>query len=176
VAGARRDGAPAPEGPAKPATAPGQPTRPAYIPSDTAHPAGEPGTPVAKPPAQAAPGDTVTAEFVAGHPRNDLKTGSGYVFVEREVGEGRWEVVATDRDPALIFDWRPPAPSPLPIDPPLIGPSTAAAVWTIPRDTPPGTYRLRHEGAAQAAPLLPKSAYRGVSRPFEVAGPVGACP
>lgn len=176
LARAMRAGEPAPEGPAKPATTPGEPTRPPYIPSDTAHPAGEPGTPVVQPPAQVAPGDTVTAEFVAGHPRNDLRTQSSYVFAERWVDEGRWEVVATDRDPELIFDWRPSAPSPLPIDPPLIGPSTAAAVWTVPRNLASGTYRLRHEGAAQAAALLPKSAYRGVSRQFRVAGPSAACP
>jgi neutral ceramidase len=75
----------------------------------------------------------------------------------------------------LLFVWKPQAPSPVPLDPPFIGPSTAEAVWTIPRNTPAGTYRLRHEGAAQA-PGAPRVEYSGGSSPFVVAAAVSGCP
>lgn len=175
LARAMRRGEPAPAGAIKTVEAEsGFPERPPYIPSDTL--AGVAGSLVSDVPLQAAPGETVSAEFVAGHPRNDLKIQSGYVFAERQTAGGEWEVVASDRDPELLFIWKPLVPSPLPIDPPHIGASTAAAVWTIPRNASAGTYRLRHEGAAQAAPLIPVESYSGVSSAFMIGGPADACP
>ncbi|MGQ0530614.1 MAG: neutral/alkaline non-lysosomal ceramidase C-terminal domain-containing protein [Panacagrimonas sp.] len=94
--------------------------------------------------------------------------------MERQAADGSWIHVATDRDPELIFDWRPQLGVPLPIDS-VTGPSTADARWTIRRDTPAGTYRLRHEGVARTA-VLPAMAYSGVSSPFTVSGPVSDCP
>lgn len=170
-----RDGTPAPDGPATPADATPTFIRPPYVPSDVPGADGSFGTLVTDVPASAAPGNTVRAEFQAGHPRNDLKTQSSYVFAERMTGPDQWEVVATDRDPELLFVWKPGAPSQTSTDPAVTGPSTAEAVWTIPRNTPPGTYRLRHEGAAQTL-ALPKQSYEGVSSPFIVAGPVSDCP
>jgi neutral ceramidase len=146
------------------------------VPSDLPIPTGSFGTLIADAPQTAAPGDTVRAEFQAGHPRNDLRIQSSYVFAERKLADGSWISVAQDRDPELLFVWKPMFPSPLPIDPPLIGPSTAEAVWTIPRDTAPGTYRLRLVGAAQTTPLLPASPYEGISREFTIAGTPASCP
>lgn len=175
LARAMRDDAALDAGPAKPAAEPFV-QRPPYIPSDLPNPAGSPGTLVSDVPAQAARGDTVIAEFVAGHPRNDMRIQSSYVFAERRVGENEWQVVATDRDPALIFNWQPAIPSPLPIDPPVTGPSTASAEWTLPRNLPAGEYRLRLEGAAQVSALTGAGDYSGASSPFIVADGAMPCP
>lgn len=173
LAAALRDGVAIDPGPAYPRVTPVL-RRPPYVPSDVeARPF---GSVVADVPPTAAPGDTVSAEFQAGHPRNDLRLQASYVYAERQRADGSWETVARDRDPELFYEWRPALPSPLPIDPPLTGPSTAAAIWRIPADTAPGTYRLRHAGAAQVSPLAARVDYEGVSSPFTIAGPVADCP
>lgn len=146
-----------------------------YLSSDLPGPGGTFGALVADVPATAAPGDTVRFEIQGGHPRNDLKTQASYVYAERQLANGDWQPVAADRDPELLFVWKPLFPSPLPIDSAQIGPSTVEAVWTIPGNTTPGTYRLRIEGRAQTL-LLPATDYSTVSSPFAVTGPVQACP
>lgn len=171
-----RDGAPAPEGPATPADLVPNLIRPAYVPSDVAGPAGGFGALVTDVPATAAPGDTVRAAFQAGHPRNDLRTQASYVYAERQLADGGWQAVAEDRDPELIYVWKPAVAPPVAIDLPVTGASTAEAVWTIPKNTPPGRYRLRHEGAAQAAGAASPTPYRGVSSVVTIAGPVATCP
>ena len=170
---ALRDGQPVDAGPTYPRVTP-MLRRPPYVPSDLPGLTGF-GELVSDVPATAAPGETVTAEFQAGHPRNDLRIQASYVYAERQRADGAWEIVAEDRDPELIYEWRPQIPSLLPIDPPLVGPSTAAAIWTIPRNTPPGVYRLRYEGAAQVL-LMQAAAHSGVSSPFMVSGPTQRCP
>jgi neutral ceramidase len=174
LARAMRDGVPIDPGPARPAQTPGL-MRPPYNASDLPGIEGTFGALVADVPPTAAPGDTVRAEWHAGHPRNDLRLQQSYIYAERQRIDGSWEVVAQDRDPELVFVWKPLLPSPLPVDPPVIGPSTAEAVWTIPRNTPPGLYRLRHVGGARTL-VAPLTAYEGVSSPFAVAGAVEACP
>ncbi|HEY1077994.1 MAG TPA: neutral/alkaline non-lysosomal ceramidase N-terminal domain-containing protein [Fontimonas sp.] len=172
---AMRDDQPAPAGPAYRDGATVL-FRPPYIADDLPLPTAY-GTLTADVPATAAPGDVVSATFQAGHPRNDLRTQASYVYAERQLADGSWEVVAEDRDPELMFTWTPLIPSLVPIDVPITGglSSTATASWTIPRNTRPGTYRLRHEGSAQTL-VLPLTAYSGVSSPFVVEGEVSACP
>lgn len=170
-----RDGTPAPEGPPFPGAVTPNLIRPPYVPSDLPG-TGAFGDVVTDAPATAKPGDTVRAEFQAGHPRNDLRTQASYVYAEHQQADGSWQVVASDRDPELIYVWIPSVASPLPVDPPLTGPSTAEAVWTIPRNTPPGSYRLRHEGASQASATAAATPYSGISSTFTIAGPVAACP
>ncbi|HKY93040.1 MAG TPA: neutral/alkaline non-lysosomal ceramidase N-terminal domain-containing protein, partial [Nevskiaceae bacterium] len=166
-----RDGTPAPEGPAY-VDGVNVLTRPPYMASDV----GTFGAVVTDAPETAAPGDVVTASFEAGHPRNDLRIGASYVYAERLLRDGSWEVVADDNDPRLLFLWNAALPSPLPIDPPLIGPSTATVQWTIPKNVRAGTYRLRHEGAARTSPTVDAVPYTGVSRLFTVSGATSACP
>jgi len=169
-----RDAAPAPEGPPAPAdTTPGLRRTP-YVPSDVPGADGF-GALVADVPATAKPGETVRAEFVAGHPRNDLKLQSSYAYAERQRSDGAWEVVATDRDPELLFVWKPAVPSAVPDDPPFTGSSTAEVVWNIPRNVAAGTYRLRHEGAGQVL-VAPVEAYSGVSGAFSIDGPAESAP
>lgn len=124
---------------------------------------------------QAQPGETVRAEWQSGHPRNDVKVESGYVYVERKTADGEWEVYATDLDPALWYVWKPLNPNPLPIDPVLTGPSTAEAVWHIPLNTPTGIYRLRHDGAAGVA-LLGVNAFSSTSGEIAVYASGEVCP
>ena len=75
----------------------------------------------------------------------------------------------------LLYVWKPAMPPSLPLDPAVVGPSTAEAVWTIPKNTPPGRYRLRHEGTSQSGPGSPMP-YSGTSGVFVIASPSAACP
>ncbi len=171
-----RDGLPAPAGPATPGDATPTQIRPRYMPSDAPGATTTFGEVVTDVPATAKPGDIVRAEFQAGHPRNDLKTQSSYVYAERQATDGSWVIVAQDRDPELLYVWKPLQAQPVPVDAPATGLSTAEAVWTIPRNTPPGTYRLRHEGAARRSEAEAATPYNGISSPFTIAGPVAECP
>ncbi len=168
------DGTPAPIGPAYRDKIPLLRRTP-YIPSDLPGIGRGFGDTVSEAPETAAPGEIVRFEIQGGHPRNDLKLQSSYVYAERLIGEDQWEVVAQDRDPELRFRWNPLLPSPLPIDTAQIGPSTVSAEWTIPKNIAPGTYRLRIEGRAQTL-VLPAQDYSGVSHPFTVSGPGSDCP
>ncbi|XP_049948668.1 neutral ceramidase-like isoform X1 [Schistocerca serialis cubense] len=92
-----------------------------------------------QPPATARPGDTVTATFVAGNPRNNLQHGGSYLAVEKkDPYTGNWSVIATDADWETKFLWRRTS-TPL-------GMSEATVVWSVPEDAEPGVYRLRHSG------------------------------
>lgn len=148
--------------------------RPPYVPSDV-DPGPGFGALITDVPQAVARGETVSAEFQSAHPRNDLQLNRGYVLVERQVDAANWEVVATDKSPALLYVWKPSAPSPLPLDAPVTGPSTAEAVWTVPGDAPAGVYRLRHQGVAQTLGGEP-SPFEGVSSSFEIEGAPGECP
>jgi neutral ceramidase len=171
-----RDGNVAPEGPATPAGATPGLRRPPYLIADLPGPGGSYGALITDVPAAASPGDTVRAEFQAGYPRNDLRIQSSYVYAERKLADGSWQSVAQDRDPELLFIWKPMIPSPIPIDPAVVGPSTAEAVWTIPRNTPAGTYRLRHVGASTPSPQQAATPYEGISGEFTIAGSPALCP
>jgi len=173
---ALRDGTPAPEGAPFPGAVTPNLIRPAYVPSDTPGAGSTFGDVVTDVPASAAPGETVTAEFQAGHPRNDLRVQASHVYAERRNADGSWTVVAEDRDPELLYVWKPLQAQPIPVDAAVTGPSTAEAVWTIPRNTPPGTYRLRHVGASRASAAAAAVPYEGTSSPFTIAGPVANCP
>lgn len=144
--------------------------RPPYIASDL--PAGGGfGSLVDDVPAVAARGETVSARFQSAHPRNDLRLGDSYVYLEREQPDGSWRVVARDRDPELRFRWAPALALPLPLDLPPTGPSTLEAVWHVPANAPAGNYRLRHAGTA-----VPGGAFEGVSSAFRLEGAAAACP
>lgn len=172
LAAAMRDGTAAPAGPATPAQAPGL-LRTPYLASDLPGLNASFGALLQDTAPFYSRGQVAIARFQAGHPRNDLRRNQSYVYVERLSPEG-WSVVATDRDPELVFDWLPMTGIALPLDT-VTGMSTAQAIWTIPLDTPAGTYRLRHEGASAilGGPVVP---YSGVSRSFTIAGAAAECP
>lgn len=117
-----------------------------------------------------APGDTVQVDFQSSSPNSDLKTDSSFLFVERQV-EGDWEVIYQDADPETTYNWRPDNPAP------QSSPSSAhiaEILWRIPRNTQPGTFRIRFEGVANQASVL--TPYEGISNEFVIAGPVADCP
>jgi neutral ceramidase len=120
-------------------------------------------------------GDTVDVTWVAGYPGNDLKTMSSYLFAEHQNAQGGWDVVAVDRNPELTFIWH-STPTVANTEANYAGPSTAEALWTIPLDTPPGNYRIRHEGVYRTSSSTPAQPYTGISSVFTIAGTPAACP
>lgn len=163
----------------------GEPADPGATPPDTAPtlvgvlpPQGTDATPpgvafgevLQQPAPRYAPGETARVRFQASSPNSDVKTGSSFLFVERQQGAG-WEVVASDADPETIFDWVSDSPEPQ-FFPTLT--STADIAWHIPANMQPGNFRIRFEGVANQAGLL--TGYRGVSESFLVDGPVADCP
>jgi len=103
-------------------------------------------------------GETVTARFVAAHPRNNLTLGSTYLTVER-FDEGRWTVIATDANWETRFYW-------IRISP-ILGSSEALITWTVEPDVLPGEYRIRHFGSYKYifGGVYP---YAGTTNPFKV--------
>ncbi|PNF17882.1 hypothetical protein B7P43_G02187 [Cryptotermes secundus] len=88
----------------------------------------------------AEPGVTVTAKFVAAHPRNNLTLGASYLTVERfEEGSGKWKIVATDANWETRFHWIRVSS--------ILGSSVALITWTVGPDAVPGKYRIRHVGS-----------------------------
>ncbi len=146
-------------------------------PMESPHPDGEPGTVTLQPPASVTAGDTLEAQFVVGHPGNDLRIQQSYVTVERALANGRWETVEEDRSPNLIYEWQPLVQPPLALERPQTSSGgTALVTWHVPRNTPAGTYRLRVEGASRAMFSSEASAYETISEPFVVNGPLSECP
>ncbi|MBI2383695.1 MAG: neutral/alkaline non-lysosomal ceramidase N-terminal domain-containing protein [Gammaproteobacteria bacterium] len=120
-------------------------------------------------------GDAVEVSFVAGYPGNDLKLMSSYLYVERQNGPSKWDVVATDKDPELLFIWN-WASNPVSIEAHVVDSSTAEAIWTIPKNMPAGTYRIRHEGVSRTSASQPPAPYEGRSSPFKITGTPQECP
>jgi neutral ceramidase len=162
------NGQPAPQGPVPADLARGDPS-----PITTDAPANF-GAIVTDAHAQYAQGETVDVTFTAGYPGNDLKTMSSYLYVERKDGDA-WSVVATDKDPELLFLWN-WTPTPVTVMAHVVDSSTAQAVWTIPLNTPNGTYRIRHTGVSRASTSAPPTPYEGVSSEFVIAGTPAECP
>lgn len=118
------------------------------------------GDVVAQPYPLAYTGETVSAKFVSGHPRNDVQLGGSFLTVERQVNSsGVWEVVATDASWDTRFIWDRVSL--------LLGTSLSTVKWDIPHDTPEGTYRITHTGHSKNL-FFGISQYYGVTEPFEV--------
>lgn len=91
-------------------------------------------------------GDDVSATFVGANPRNDLRSEKTYAAVEMNV-DGIWEVVRTDADWNLIFQWNQTDV--------LLGTSQVSLTWQIEdsyylsgwgKALQSGTYRLHYYG------------------------------
>ncbi|WP_170136305.1 neutral/alkaline ceramidase [Nannocystis exedens] len=100
------------------------------------------GDVVAAPPASAGPGELVKVTFRGAHPRNNLRTGTGYLEIQRDDG-GTWTTVAHDWDPETRFRWRRTGG-------PLSPTSEVDVEWKIPEDVVPGTYRVVYHGDAKS--------------------------
>ncbi|XP_063992674.1 neutral ceramidase [Diachasmimorpha longicaudata] len=105
------------------------------------------------------PGQTVSAIFVSGHPRNNLMTDSSFLTVERIDNNGNWIEVATDGNWETRFYWARTSS--------ILGTSQVEITWDIPLDVLPGKYRIRHNGYYRYI-LGGVFHYRGFSDIFEV--------
>lgn len=104
------------------------------------------------------PGETVSAVFVAGHPRNGFQTEGSYLYIEKREGND-WLIVATDANWETRFIWNRFSK--------IMGTSSAEITWDIPVDAIPGIYRIRHNGHYKHlfAGIRP---YQGVSDEFQI--------
>ncbi len=144
-------------------------------PSEAPHRSGAPGTVMTQPPASVNAGERVVVEFVAGHPRNDLRLQESYAYVERLGADGGWHTVSEDRDPSLIYDWRAQIAQPAAFENPLGSGGSAQVIWSVPRNTAAGTYRIRIAGGAKVLSDAVQH-YEATSEPFTVSGPSDECP
>ncbi|XP_057378425.1 uncharacterized protein LOC130700406 [Daphnia carinata] len=83
------------------------------------------------------PSETVTATFVAGHPRNNLMLEDTFMKVEAKQTDGSWKVIRTDAHFDTFFFWERTSG---------VGQSEAHLRWIVPADTPEGEYRISHFG------------------------------
>lgn len=126
--------------------------------------------------------ETVTVQFVGGHPKNDCMIGQTFLKIEKmttEVVEVCTEetvgcdtvtvcedvttdvvekVVATDLDPETIFEWQREG----------MDRSNVIIKWTIPADTEPGQYRIHHFGNWKNGWDGSINSYEGLSQVFTV--------
>ncbi|KAL6265618.1 hypothetical protein P5V15_002412 [Pogonomyrmex californicus] len=105
----------------------------------------------------ASPGDTVTAIFIAGHPRNNLMTDSTFLTIEKLEANEVWIPVATDADWETKFQWERTA----------LKLSQVTITWEIPQDVKPGKYRIRHNGYYRYI-FTDAYPYDGVTNHFQV--------
>ncbi|KAL1506815.1 hypothetical protein ABEB36_006106 [Hypothenemus hampei] len=117
------------------------------------------GDVVEQPPKSVKIGETVSAKFIAGHPRNDLLSEKTFLTVEKLVNNGNWTIVATDANYETRFRWTRTG---------LIkGASEAEIQWVVRDKVEPGTYRIRHFGNYKYI-LGGIYAYSGTSDSFTV--------
>ncbi|KAK0446984.1 Neutral/alkaline nonlysosomal ceramidase [Desarmillaria tabescens] len=103
-------------------------------------------------------GDTVTAQFVGANPRNNLRLGSTFLTVDRQVS-GQWVSVKSDSHPSTTLKWNRTST--------ILGTSTVDISWTIESGTPAGTYRIVYYGDSK--PLIGSiSSFSGISSAFTV--------
>ncbi len=120
-------------------------------------------------------GDTVDVSWQAGYPGNDPKIMSSYLYAERRDAQGGWDVVATDKDPELVFVWH-WSQDPALVAQHTVDSSTAQAIWTIPNNAPAGMYRIRHEGVSRLDANQEPEPYTGITSTFNIAGNPSTCP
>nr|WP_246440718.1 neutral/alkaline non-lysosomal ceramidase C-terminal domain-containing protein [Saccharothrix tamanrassetensis] len=102
-------------------------------------------------------GETATAVFVTGHPKNDLHRNGTFLEVQRLV-DGTWSRHADDGDWSTRYRWQRRG----------VAGSEATVTWTVPADTPPGTYRIVHHGDWKSGWTGAISPFTGTSRTFTV--------
>ncbi|MGI5500553.1 neutral/alkaline ceramidase [Lentzea sp. CA-135723] len=102
-------------------------------------------------------GETVTAVFVTGHPKNNLHRNGTFLEVQRQVN-GSWVRVADDGDWSTRYQWARVG----------ISFSNATITWQIPADTPAGTYRIVHHGDEKSGWTGKISPFTGATTGFTV--------
>jgi neutral ceramidase len=97
-------------------------------------------------------GETVSATFWGGHPKNNLRRQGSFLQVQRKSGTS-WVTVANDWDWETKYRWQRNNCVP------TLACSHVTTEWKIPADATPGTYRIRHDGDW-------KSGWDGLIRPY----------
>ncbi|XP_014293078.1 putative inactive neutral ceramidase B [Halyomorpha halys] len=116
------------------------------------------GDVISQPREEARAGETVSAVFVSGNPRNNFQNEGTYLTVEKLDNDDKWNIVATDANWETRFIWTRVS---------ILGTSLAEVRWDIPPDAGPGTYRIRHYGHFKNI-LSRINPYEGVTTPFKV--------
>ncbi|MFT5574760.1 MAG: neutral ceramidase [Bermanella sp.] len=146
-------------------------------PQESPHPSGSPGTVVTQPPSSISAGQVLDAEFVVGHPGNDLRIQESYVYIEKELPSGEWEVIEEDRTPELLYEWLPITQAPVAQERPQFSSGGTGLVnWTIPPNTPTGTYRIRVVGASRGLTSAEAQPYEAISNTFNIITTDSTCP
>lgn len=102
------------------------------------------GDVVQPPPDSAKPGEHVVVKFRGAHPRNDLRTGTGFLEVQRQDGD-QWLTIARDWDPETTFRWQRTGGA--------LSPTSEVTIdWRVPQDATPGVHRIVYHGDAK--PLI----------------------
>ncbi|MFI7599830.1 neutral/alkaline ceramidase [Actinoplanes sp. NPDC049681] len=114
------------------------------------------GSVITEPAASYARGATVRADFVTGHPDNNLRDEGTFLEVQRQDG-GAWTTVSTDAEWQTIYRWKRE----------YLGVSTAQISWSVPADAVPGTYRIVHHGDAKSLTGSIKP-FTGTTRTFTI--------
>lgn len=102
------------------------------------------------------PGSTVKVIFWGAHPKNNLRTQSTYLEVQKKEGD-KWITIYNDNDPSTIYEWKRD----------FIANSKITITWNIPADTKQGEYRICHFGDARdiSGNIKP---YTGISGTFKI--------
>ncbi|MGJ8670285.1 MAG: neutral/alkaline non-lysosomal ceramidase N-terminal domain-containing protein [Oceanococcus sp.] len=138
-------------------------------PNETLHPAGIPGSVITQPAEQVQAGDLVQAEFVVGHPGNDLRLQESYIYVERQGLDGEWQLITEDRDPQLIYLWKPLIKVPIALErPPVATGGSGEVSWQTPRNLKAGVYRFRIAGKTRGLLSADATPYEALSDNFNV--------
>ena len=88
------------------------------------------------PPAAAGPGEHVAVTFRGAHPRNNLRTGTGYLEVQRQDVAHNW-------GPETTFRWLRTGGG--------LSPTSEVTIdWRIPKDAAKGSYRIVYHGDAKS--------------------------
>ncbi|RVW00614.1 neutral/alkaline ceramidase [Rhodococcus xishaensis] len=135
LASAMRSGVDVPRGPAPRDVSGFQPGFGREFPFDAPPPGRNFGDVVVQPAGNIGAGEQVAAEFVTGHPKNDLRRGGTFFEVQRRDGD-RWLRHADDGDWSTKYRWRRDGTNA----------SIARITWDVPAGTPSGTYRIQHFG------------------------------
>lgn len=109
------------------------------------------------------PGAKASVTFVGANPRNDLRLEKTYAAVEKlDAQTGLWEVIRTDDDWSLIFEWRRTSS--------VLGTSEVEITWEIEDDVsiPGGKYRFQYFGASKTPVSGEVVRFEGVSGVFGV--------
>lgn len=105
-------------------------------------------------------GDTVSASFWSGNPRNDLLTEGTFTVVEFYDGSRKWIPAYDDDDFSVFFKWAQQNDT-------FYG--VATIQWSVPDSAVIGTYRIRHFGAASIEGQQPVIQYfTGTSSTFSI--------